>query len=142
VRISYDERSRGLLISFGDPARYSVSKEIVDGVVVDFDENGKALAVELEDVAAVVEPREVTAFLRPRIKKGPDLKAFRNRLGLTQKQLGELIEVPRNTIARWEREELPIAKIRQLELALNAILRAEVDRGFAIHRKSRRRSSS
>lgn len=132
MKISYDERSRGLFISFGDPSRYKVSKEIADGVVVDFDQNGKAIAIELEDVAAVIEPSEVSALVRPRIKKGSDLKAFRDRIGLTQQQLGELIEIPRNTIARWEREELPIAKVRQLELALSAILRPEVDRGFKI----------
>jgi transcriptional regulator with XRE-family HTH domain/uncharacterized protein YuzE len=132
MRISYDERSRGLLISFGDPSRYRVSREIADGVVVDFDEDGKALAVELEDVAAVVDPREVSTLVRPRIKKGSDLRTFRDRLGLTQEQLSELIEIPRNTIARWEREELPIAKVRQLELALGAILRPEVDRSFKI----------
>jgi uncharacterized protein YuzE len=69
MRISYDERSRGLFISFGDPSRYHVSKEVADGVVVDFDENGKALAVELEDVAAVIEPSEVSALvLRSRIR--------------------------------------------------------------------------
>jgi Protein of unknown function (DUF2283). len=51
MRISYDEQSRGLLISFGDPSRYRESREIADGVVVDFDENGKVLAVELEDLA-------------------------------------------------------------------------------------------
>lgn len=132
MKISYDERSRGLFISFGDPSRYKVSKEIADGVVVDFDQNGKAIAIELEDVAAVIEPSEVSALVRPRIKKGSDLKAFRDRVGLTQQQLGDLIEIPRNTIARWEREELPIAKVRQLELALRAILRPEVDRGFKI----------
>lgn len=132
MRISYDETSRGLLIAFGDPSRYRVSKEIVPGVVVDFDEDGKALAVELEDVAAVVDPREVRDLVYPRITKGADLKAFRERLGLTQEQLGGLIDIPRNTIARWEREELPIAKMRQLELALSAILRPESDRSFKI----------
>jgi len=67
MKISYDERSRGLFISFGDPSRYRASKEVADGVVVDFDENGKALAVELEDVGAVIEPSDVSAFVR-RIK--------------------------------------------------------------------------
>ena len=132
MKISYDEQSRGLLISFGDPNRYRVSKEVAAGVVVDFDESGKALAVEIEDVAAVIDPGEIKTLVRPRIKKGSDLRTFRDRLGLTQDQLGELIEVPRNTIARWEREELPIAKVRQLELALSAILRPQVDRSFEI----------
>ena len=51
---------------------------------------------------------------------------------MTQEQLGDLIDTPRNTIARWERDELPIAKARQLELALSAILRPEVARSFKI----------
>ena len=53
-------------------------------------------------------------------------------MGLTQEQLGALIDIPRNTIARWEWDELPIAKARQLELALSAILRPETDRSFRI----------
>src|SRR5205809_908507 len=132
MRISYDAESRGLLIAFGDPARYSESKEVAPGVVVDFDENGKALAIELEDVAAVIDPHELQTLLHPRITKGADLRSFRERLGMTQQQLGDLIDTPRNTIARWERDELPIAKARQLELALSAILRPETDRSFKI----------
>lgn len=55
MRISYDEKSRGLLISFGDLSRYRESREVVPGVVVDFDEKGKVLALELEDVDAVID---------------------------------------------------------------------------------------
>ncbi len=62
IRISYDEQSRGLFISFGDPSHYRVSKEVAGGVVVDFDENGKALAVEIEDVSAVIEPSDVYSY--------------------------------------------------------------------------------
>jgi len=58
MRISYDDKSGGLLISFGDPVDYSVSTEVAPGVVVDFDKHGKALAVELEDAGAVVDPNE------------------------------------------------------------------------------------
>lgn len=132
MRISYDEDSRGLLIAFGDPARYSESKEVAPGVVVDFDENGKPLAVELEDVTAVIDPRELQTLVHPRISNGADLRSFRETLGMTQEQLGALIDIPRNTIARWERNELPIAKTRQLELALSAILRPETNRSFKI----------
>lgn len=132
MRISWDEKNGALFISFGDPARYHESREIVPGVVVDFDRKGKALAIELEDAAAVVDPAEITKLVHPRIRSGADLRLFRERLGLTQEQLGDLIEVPRNTIARWEREELPIAKVRQLELSLSAILRPQVQRRIAI----------
>ncbi len=132
MKISYDDKSRGLLISFGDPSQYHESKEIAPGVVVDFDGHGKALAVELEDAAAVVDPDEIQKLVHPRIRNGSDLRTFRERLGLTQEQLGNVIDVPRNTIARWEREELPIAKERQLELALSSILRPSVERRFEI----------
>jgi uncharacterized protein YuzE len=49
MRISNDDKSGGLLISFGDPGRYHESKEVAPGVVIDFDEAGNALAVEIED---------------------------------------------------------------------------------------------
>lgn len=132
MRISYDEKSHGLLIAFGDPASYRSSREVAPGVVVDFDKDGKPLAVELEDAEAVIDPNEIRRLVHPRITKGADLRAFRERLGLTQERLGDLIEVPRNTIARWEREELPIQKARQLELALSAILRPQIQRRFRI----------
>ena len=132
MRISYDEESRGLMIAFGDPVHYAESKEVAPGIVVDFNKDGKPIAVELEDVAAVMDPRELEALVHPRISKGADLRSFRERLGLTQEQLGALIDIPRNTIARWERDELPIAKARQLELALSAILRPDMDRSLKI----------
>ena len=65
MRISYDEESRGLMIAFGDAAHYVESREVAPGVVVDFDKDGKPLAVELEDVAAVMDPRELTGHCRP-----------------------------------------------------------------------------
>jgi DNA-binding XRE family transcriptional regulator/uncharacterized protein YuzE len=132
MKISYDDKSGGLLISFGDPSDYHESKEIAPGVVVDFDGQGKALAVELEDASAVVDPDEIQRLVHPQIRNGSDLRSFRERLGLTQGQLGDVIDVPRNTIARWEREELPIAKERQLELALSSILRPRVENRFEL----------
>ncbi len=132
MKISYDEKNRGLLIAFGDPGHYRESREVAPGVVVDFDEAGRPLAIELEDVKAVVDPSEVKKLVHPRISKGRDLRAFRERLNLTQDRLAALIEVPRNTIARWERDEMPIEKARQLELALSALFRPTVQRRFEI----------
>jgi DNA-binding transcriptional regulator YiaG len=39
---------------------------------------------------------------------GTDLKRVRRRLQLTQVQLAERLGVHANTVARWERDELPI----------------------------------
>jgi len=132
MKISYDDNSGALLIAFGDPARYQESREVVPGIVVDFDREGKALAIELEDAEMVLDTEEIRNLVHPRITRGADLRVFRERLGLTQEQLGDLIEVPRNTIARWERDELPIARARQLELALSGVLRPQVQRRFVI----------
>lgn len=37
-----------------------------------------------------------------------ELKALRARLGLTQRGLSEIVGVSSNTVARWERGELPV----------------------------------
>ncbi|HEY3052073.1 MAG TPA: helix-turn-helix domain-containing protein [Thermoanaerobaculia bacterium] len=140
MRLEYDESSRGLLISFGDPKRYIESREVADGVVVDFDAKGKPLAVELEDADAIVDTNTLVQLLRPRIDNGDALRSFRERLGLTQQQLGDALEIPRNTIARWERDELPIEKSRLLELALRALLAgvdAKPEKQLTMTRKSR-----
>ena len=38
-----------------------------------------------------------------------DIRAFRQRIGLTQKQLAEAVQVTPNTVARWERGELAMS---------------------------------
>lgn len=47
-----------------------------------------------------------------------ELKERRANLGLTQSQLGLLLMVPTNTIARWERGEVTILHPEVLRLAL------------------------
>ncbi|HWP43397.1 MAG TPA: helix-turn-helix domain-containing protein [Blastocatellia bacterium] len=49
-----------------------------------------------------------------------EIKVVRKRLGLTQEQLAELLQVPTNTVARWERGEMKPAGAT-LGLALRAL---------------------
>ncbi len=42
--------------------------------------------------------------------KGDELRQVRERLGLTQKGLGEKLGVHTNTVARWERNEVGISE--------------------------------
>jgi transcriptional regulator with XRE-family HTH domain len=42
--------------------------------------------------------------------KGKELRRIRQRMGLTQKQLGEKLGVAENTVARWERDEMKISE--------------------------------
>ena len=51
---------------------------------------------------------------------GKELRRARNRLKMTQEQLGEALGLHENTIARIERDELPV--VRQTELAVKYLL--------------------
>jgi len=52
---------------------------------------------------------------------GEELRRARERLDLTQEQLAALLDVTANTIARWERNEVPIKHAKMLKLALSAL---------------------
>lgn len=47
-----------------------------------------------------------------------DLRAAREELGLTQKDLAEKLQINKNVLARWERGELRIAHPEMLRLAI------------------------
>lgn len=50
---------------------------------------------------------------------GEALKKERERLGLTQEQLANILEVKPNTVYRWEKEILKVPKT--VELAMKAL---------------------
>ncbi len=51
--------------------------------------------------------------------EGKELKKRREKLGLTQTKLAEMLDVKQNTVYRWEAGKLPIAKT--IELAFENI---------------------
>ncbi len=57
--------------------------------------------------------------------QGKELLEIRKRLGLTQVQLAERIGVTGNTLARWERNELPISEPISRLIRLLAQMEAE-----------------
>lgn len=57
-----------------------------------------------------------------------DLRFKRASLNLSQIKLGEVLGVSANTVARWERGELPIRHPKMLALALQAITLAPTKR--------------
>jgi transcriptional regulator with XRE-family HTH domain/uncharacterized protein YuzE len=121
MRLAYDKNSHGLFITFADRPSAS-SEDIAPGIVVDFDRDGKAVAIEVEDVRGIVDEKVLARLVEPKIRKGADLREFRERFGLTQQQLGDALDLPRNTIARWEREDMNMEKSRLLELALQSLI--------------------
>ncbi len=47
---------------------------------------------------------------------GRDLRRFRTVLKMSQKELGEGLDLHKNTIARMERDEMPIARTTELSV--------------------------
>jgi len=47
---------------------------------------------------------------------GQELRERRQKAGLTQVQLGALLDMPGNTVARYERGEMPIRRVVALAL--------------------------
>ncbi len=52
---------------------------------------------------------------------GKELKQYREKIGLTQEQLSEALQVASNTVSRWEREDRAIPPY--LPLAIETIER-------------------
>jgi DNA-binding transcriptional regulator YiaG len=51
---------------------------------------------------------------------GDEVRATRRLLGLTQQQFGERVGVQRNTVARWERDELTVGTTAAILIQLLA----------------------
>jgi transcriptional regulator with XRE-family HTH domain len=54
------------------------------------------------------------------------LRAWREARGWSQQRLADALGVPVNTVARWERAELPIRHGTILHLALRELARTEI----------------
>ena len=68
---------------------------------------------------------------------GEDLLQRRTRMGLTQQQLGDLLDVPKNTIWRWETGATAIRHPTILDLALTTIEDRQPDSQDSVERRKR-----
>ena len=55
-----------------------------------------------------------------------ELRAWREARGWSQQRLADALDVPVNTVARWERAELPIRHGTILKLALRELARTAI----------------
>jgi transcriptional regulator with XRE-family HTH domain/uncharacterized protein YuzE len=147
MKYIYDRDTDSLSIVFVEGHRYRDSEEIHDGVIVDYDTAGHPIAIEFTDRASRYVDTEGLASGREVHLSHPDipektkkiggalLRLWRERLGMTQEQLATALDVGKNTIARWERDELRIEHPRMLELALRTLtLEKQLEKAKIIYR--------
>ena len=58
---------------------------------------------------------------------GKELKRLRGALKMTQRELGEALDLNKNTVARAERDEIPIPRVT--ELAVKYLLSMKTKKG-------------
>ena len=58
---------------------------------------------------------------------GKELKRLRQALKMTQRELGEALDLNKNTVARAERDEIPIPRVT--ELAVKYLLSMKTKKG-------------
>lgn len=147
MKYIYDRETDSLAIILAEGHRYRDSEEIADGVVIDYDTAGHPIAIEFSDRASrYVDTEGLASGREIRIEhpnlperellSGDALRAMRLQLGMTQEQLGLALTVGKNTVARWEREELRIEHPGMLKLALQRLSPAKylgTGRSFTEH---------
>ncbi len=69
--------------------------------------------------------------------KGKELKRLRQALKMTQRELGEALDLNKNTVARAERDEIPIPRVTELAVKYLRIMETKKGgRKNERHRKS------
>jgi len=131
MKYLYDSDSNSLVVTFAEGRKYRDSEEIADGVVLDFDSEGRPVSIEFlrakesVDVTGLVSGRPVRlaygSYTGPETVTGEALKAWRENLGITPEQLATYLLVGVDTISAWERNDRPIEFPGLLRLALETV---------------------
>jgi DNA-binding transcriptional regulator YiaG/uncharacterized protein YuzE len=131
MRYLFDKESNALTVTFAEGRRYRDSEEISEGVVVDFDIDGRPYAIDFlqadrfVDVAGLVSGQPIQ--LAPHgLSEGSELNAetlkrWRESLALSQENLASRLKVSSAMIEAWETGARLIDNPGVLHLALQAI---------------------
>jgi transcriptional regulator with XRE-family HTH domain/uncharacterized protein YuzE len=132
MKYLYDQERDALTVFFADRKAVD-TQELWPNVIIDLDSHGVPVSIEfLENASDAVDVKGLasTRIVRvttpsefddaPKIT-GQLLRTRRKGLGLTQQELGELLSVTANSIARWERGEANIEHPAMLSRALDAL---------------------
>ena len=131
MRYLFDRESNSLTVTFAEGRRYRDSEEISDGVVVDFDTDGRPYAIEFLQADRFVEVGGLVSGqpiqLAPhRLSEASELNAdtlrrWRESLALSQEELAARLKVSSAVLEAWESGDRPIDNPGVLHLALQAI---------------------
>jgi uncharacterized protein YuzE/DNA-binding XRE family transcriptional regulator len=128
MRFFYDRKSDSLYLGLAEGKEYRDSVEAAPGVVLDFDEAGRLLGIDLERASRLVDVTDLALHEEPSAADadaaridGAALRKERERIGLSQLELARKLSVSPNTVARWERGELKIEHPGMLQLALRSL---------------------
>jgi transcriptional regulator with XRE-family HTH domain/uncharacterized protein YuzE len=128
MKFFYDRMSDSLYLALSERNHYRDSVEAAPGVVLDFDEAGLLLGIDLERASRMVDVSDLELHEQPAGTEaeaarldGAELRKERERIGLSQLELARRLSVSPNTVARWERGELKIEHSGMLELALRSL---------------------
>jgi DNA-binding transcriptional regulator YiaG/uncharacterized protein YuzE len=131
MRYLFDRESNALTVTFAEGRRYRDSEEISDGVVVDFDTEGRPYAIEFlradrfVDVGGLVSGQPIQ--LAPHgLSEAAELNAetlrqWRESLALSQEELAARLKVSASVLEAWVTGASPIDNPGVLHLALQAI---------------------
>jgi len=130
MKYFYDRKSDSLYLTLADRP-YGDSVEAAPGVVLDFDQEGRLVGIDLERASKTVDVSDLEMHEHPAGTDahaadvdGANLKREREALGFSQAELGRKLSVSSNTIARWERGELKIEHPAMLQLAIATLRRS------------------
>lgn len=128
MRYFYDRASDSLYLTLSERSSYRDSVEAAPGVVLDFDNAGRLVGIDLERASRIVDVADLELHEEPSRADaegarldGAGLRKERERIGLSQVELARKLSVSPNTVARWERGELKIEHAGMLQLALRSL---------------------
>jgi DNA-binding transcriptional regulator YiaG/uncharacterized protein YuzE len=131
MKYLYDPASNTLALTFVEGRTYRDSDEIYDGVVVDYDSDGRPYAIEFLRVHEFVDTRGLVSGRPVKISgselrsdqpvTGESLRSWRDQLGLSQRELATQLNVEQELLGAWEAGAVAIENPELLRLALQAV---------------------
>jgi len=131
MKYLYDRSSNALTITFVEGRKYRDSEEIYDGVVVDYDTEGRPYAIEFlranefVDTRGLISGRPVKLSGSSLVDETPldrgTLTAFRENLGISQRELASNLHIATELLKAWEEGTKQIENPELIRLALQAV---------------------